>query len=111
MLILKKFLRDVPAVLGFGIIVALCFIALLSPLIIPDLERIYDGDLIGTAEAAVLGVLVRHRQPRARRVLARHRRFARRAAWSRSRWSRSRSASACRRDSMPATPTAGAASW
>ena len=45
MLILKKFLRDVPAVLGFGIIVALCLIALLSPLIISDLERIYDGDL------------------------------------------------------------------
>jgi len=45
MLILKKFLRDVPAVLGFGIIVVLCLIALLSPLIISDLERIYDGDL------------------------------------------------------------------
>ena len=45
MLILKKFLRDVPAVLGFCIILALCLIAILSPLIVPDLDRVYDGDL------------------------------------------------------------------
>jgi peptide/nickel transport system permease protein len=45
MLILKKFLRDVPAVLGFCIILALCLIAIFSPLIVPDLDRIYDGDL------------------------------------------------------------------
>jgi peptide/nickel transport system permease protein len=45
MLILKKFLRDVPAVLGFCIILAICLIAILSPLIVPDLDRVYDGDL------------------------------------------------------------------
>jgi peptide/nickel transport system permease protein len=45
MLILKKFLRDVPAVLGFCIILAMCLIAILSPLIVPDLDRVYDGDL------------------------------------------------------------------
>ena len=45
MLILKKFLRDLPAVLGFCIILALCLIAILSPLIVPDLDRVYDGDL------------------------------------------------------------------
>jgi peptide/nickel transport system permease protein len=45
MLILKKFLRDVPAVLGFCIILAMCLIAIFSPLIVPDLDRIYDGDL------------------------------------------------------------------
>jgi peptide/nickel transport system permease protein len=45
MLILRKFLRDVPAVLGFGIIVALCLVAIFSPLIISDLERVYDGEL------------------------------------------------------------------
>lgn len=45
MLILKKFLRDVPAVLGFCIILAICLIAILTPLIVPDLDRVYDGDL------------------------------------------------------------------
>src|ERR1700753_229048 len=45
MLILKKFLRDRPAVLGFFIIVAICLIAVLSPLIVPDLDRVYEGDL------------------------------------------------------------------
>jgi peptide/nickel transport system permease protein len=45
MLILKKFLRDVPAVLGFCIILTMCLIAILSPLIVPDLDRVYDGDL------------------------------------------------------------------
>jgi peptide/nickel transport system permease protein len=45
MLILKKFLQDVPAVLGFCIILAICLIAILSPLIVPDLDRVYDGDL------------------------------------------------------------------
>jgi peptide/nickel transport system permease protein len=45
MLILKKFLRDVPAVLGFGIILAMCLVAIFSPLIVPDLDRVYDGDL------------------------------------------------------------------
>jgi peptide/nickel transport system permease protein len=45
MLILRKFMRDVSAVLGFGIIVALCLVAIFSPLIISDLERVYDGDL------------------------------------------------------------------
>lgn len=45
MLILKKFLRDVPAVLGFCIIIVLCLIAIFSPLIVTDLDRVYDGDL------------------------------------------------------------------
>jgi peptide/nickel transport system permease protein len=45
MLILKKFLRDVPAVLGFCIILAMCLVAIFSPLIVPDLDRVYDGDL------------------------------------------------------------------
>jgi len=45
MLILKKFLRDVPAVLGFCIILSMCLIAIFSPLIVPDLDRVYDGDL------------------------------------------------------------------
>lgn len=45
MLILKKFLRDRPAVLGFGIIVAICLIAIFSPLIVTDLDRVYEGDL------------------------------------------------------------------
>ena len=45
MLILKKFLRDVPAVLGFCIILGMCLVAIFSPLIVPDLDRVYDGDL------------------------------------------------------------------
>jgi peptide/nickel transport system permease protein len=46
MLILKKFLRDVPAVLGICIIFMVCLIAILSPLIVPNLDMVYDGDLI-----------------------------------------------------------------
>lgn len=46
MLILKKFLRDRPAVLGFCIIGLICLIAVFSPLIVPDLDRVYEGDLI-----------------------------------------------------------------
>lgn len=46
MLILKKFLRDVPAVLGLLIIAAVSFIAVFSPLLVPNLEVVYDGNLI-----------------------------------------------------------------
>jgi peptide/nickel transport system permease protein len=46
MLILKKFLRDVPAVLGFLIILGVCGLAVLSPVLIPNAEAVYDGNLI-----------------------------------------------------------------
>jgi peptide/nickel transport system permease protein len=46
MLILRKFLHDVPAVIGFGIIVLLCLIAIFAPLIVSDLNAVYDGDLV-----------------------------------------------------------------
>lgn len=45
MLILKKLLRDGPAVLGFCIILAVCGVAIFSSLIVPDVDRVYDGDL------------------------------------------------------------------
>jgi peptide/nickel transport system permease protein len=46
MLIFRKFLRDVPAVIGFCIIVLLCLIAIFAPLIVSDLSAVYDGDLV-----------------------------------------------------------------
>lgn len=46
MLMLKKFLRDVPAVFGLLIILSVCLVAILAPVIVPDLDMIYDGDLI-----------------------------------------------------------------
>src|ERR1700722_14991135 len=46
MLMLMKFLRDVPAVLGLLIILFVCLVAILAPVIVPDLDMIYDGDLI-----------------------------------------------------------------
>jgi len=46
MLMLKKFLRDVPAVLGLLIILSVCLIAMLAPVIVPNLDMVYDGDLI-----------------------------------------------------------------
>ena len=46
MLMLKKFLRDVPAVLGLLIILSVCLVAMLAPVIVPDLDMVYDGDLI-----------------------------------------------------------------
>src|ERR1019366_7693796 len=46
MLILRKFLRDVPAVLGLFIIVSVCLVAIFSRLIVPNLDMVYDGDLI-----------------------------------------------------------------
>lgn len=45
MLILKKFLRDVPAVLGFVIIVALLACAILAPML-TSTEAVYDGNLV-----------------------------------------------------------------
>lgn len=38
MLILKKFLRDVPAVLGLVIIVSVCLVAIFSRLIVPKIS-------------------------------------------------------------------------
>src|SRR5260370_25901218 len=46
MLILKKFLRDIPAVLGLLIILTVCLIAIFSRLIVANLDMVYDGDLI-----------------------------------------------------------------
>jgi peptide/nickel transport system permease protein len=46
MLILKKFLRDIPAVMGLLIIATVCLIAVFSPLLIPNAEAVYDGNLI-----------------------------------------------------------------
>ncbi len=46
MLMLKKFLRDVPAVLGLLMILSVCLIAILAPVIVPNLDMVYDGDLI-----------------------------------------------------------------
>src|SRR6185436_2988136 len=45
MLILKKFLRDVPAVLGFFIIVAVILVALVAPPL-ASVESVYDGNLM-----------------------------------------------------------------
>jgi peptide/nickel transport system permease protein len=45
MLILKKFLRDIPAVLGFVIIVALLCVALVAPPL-ASAESVYDGNLM-----------------------------------------------------------------
>jgi peptide/nickel transport system permease protein len=46
MLILGKFLRDVPAVVGFAIIAALCIIALFAPQIAPRLDEAFDSNLL-----------------------------------------------------------------
>src|SRR5262245_32627318 len=45
MLILKKFLRDVPAVLGFVIILAILFVALVAPFA-ASTESVYDGNIM-----------------------------------------------------------------
>jgi peptide/nickel transport system permease protein len=45
MLILKKFLRDVPAVVGSIIILAVVALAVIAPLV-TDLEAVYDGNLL-----------------------------------------------------------------
>jgi peptide/nickel transport system permease protein len=44
MLILKKFLRDVPAVLGFVLIVVVVLVALVAPPL-ASVESVYDGNL------------------------------------------------------------------
>jgi peptide/nickel transport system permease protein len=46
MLILKKFLRDLPAVLGFIIIVSVSLIAIFSPVLVTGPEAVYEGNLI-----------------------------------------------------------------
>ena len=46
MLILRKFLRDVPAVLGFAIICAVVLIALLGPALLPRPEAAFDSNVL-----------------------------------------------------------------
>ena len=46
MLVLKKFLRDVPAVLGLSIITFVLIVAIFAPIIVPDHTAIYEGNLI-----------------------------------------------------------------
>lgn len=46
MLILKKFLRDLPAVLGFVIVVSIALLALLAPHVVPRIEDAFDSNLL-----------------------------------------------------------------
>ena len=46
MLVLKKFLRDVPAVVGFCIIVAVVVIALFAPYFAPRLDEAFDSNIL-----------------------------------------------------------------
>jgi peptide/nickel transport system permease protein len=45
-LIVKKFLRDIPAVIGFVIIVAVMLIAILSPLLVPDRSVAFESNIL-----------------------------------------------------------------
>jgi peptide/nickel transport system permease protein len=45
-LILRKFLRDVPAVLGFAIICGVVFVALLGPALLPRPEAAFDSNVL-----------------------------------------------------------------
>lgn len=47
MLLLRKFLRDVPAVIGFIIIVAVVFIAAFAPWLTPRPEAVFDSNIMG----------------------------------------------------------------
>lgn len=46
MLIVKKFLRDIPAVIGFGIVVSVILIAIFAPYIVPDYNAAYTTKLL-----------------------------------------------------------------
>jgi peptide/nickel transport system permease protein len=46
MLIIKKFLRDIPAVLGFCIIVSVVLIAFFAPYIAPRLDEAFDSNIL-----------------------------------------------------------------
>ena len=46
MLIVRKFLRDLPAVIGFAIICMVMLVAFLAPWLVAGPEAIYDGNLI-----------------------------------------------------------------
>ena len=46
MLVLKKFLRDIPAVIGFVIIVAVILIGIFAPWIAPRPDEVYDSNVI-----------------------------------------------------------------
>ena len=46
MLVVKKFLRDIPAVLGFCIIVAVIFIALFAPYLMPRPDEAFDSNIL-----------------------------------------------------------------
>lgn len=46
MLLLKKFLRDIPAVIGFAIIVAVVFIGIFAPWLTPRPEAVFDSNIM-----------------------------------------------------------------
>ncbi len=46
MLIIRKFLRDIPAVIGFAIILAVAFIALFAPYLAPRLDEAFDSNIL-----------------------------------------------------------------
>ncbi len=83
MLILAKFAKDKPAVLGGLIVLVVVAIAMLAPLLAPYPGDVSASHLLQAPEAAELGASLRHRQSRARHSLPRHPRRARRADRSR----------------------------
>lgn len=46
MLILKKFLRDIPAVIGFALVLLICLIALFAPYLIPRPDQAFDTNVL-----------------------------------------------------------------
>ncbi len=46
MLIVRKFLRDIPAVLGVAIIAAVVLLALVGPMIVPRPGAVFDSNIL-----------------------------------------------------------------
>ena len=79
MLVLAKFAKDKPAVLGAIIVLAVVVIAVLAPLLAPYPADVSASHLLRRLKPPSWEHPVRHRQSRPRHLLARHPRHARRA--------------------------------
>ena len=79
MLVLAKFAKDKPAVLGAIIVLLIAIVAILAPLLAPYPADVSASHLLRRLKPPSWDASVRHRQPRSRHLLARDPRRARRA--------------------------------
>jgi peptide/nickel transport system permease protein len=71
-LIVRRFVRDVPAVIGLVVVVAAVILAVIGPWVAPHPGDIVASHLFAASQAAEFSIPVRHRQSGPRSLVARN---------------------------------------